>query len=67
MMLFVKVFMSSSLGVVKHEMVFQSQSSEECVTDAESFSNSYNVFTLISQPVRRHAQLAPARAAKAGP
>ena len=62
-----KVFMSSSLGVVKHEMVFQSQSGEEYVTDAESFSNSYNVFTLISQPVRRHAQLAPARAAKAGP
>ena len=49
--------MSLSPGVIKHEMVFHSQSGEEYVTDAESFSNSYNVFTLISQPVRRHAQL----------
>ena len=61
-----KVFMESGLGVVKHEMVFQSESGEENVTDAESFSNSYNVFTLISQPVRRRMQLAPAKAAKAG-
>ena len=62
-----KVFVSSSLGVVQHEMVFQNQSGEEYVADAESFSNSYNAFTLISQPARRHAQLAPARAAKSGP
>ena len=62
-----KVFMSLSPGVIKHEKVFHSPSGEEYVTDAESFSNSYNVFTLISQPVRRHAQLAPARAAKTGP
>ena len=62
-----KVFVSSSLGVVQHEMVFQNQSGEAYVADAESFSNSYNAFTLISQPVRRHAQLAPARAARAGP
>ena len=61
-----KVFIASSLGVIKHEMVFQSESGEESVTDAESFSNSYNVFTLISQPVRRRTQLAPARASKAG-
>ena len=57
-----KVFVSSSLGVVQHEMVFQNQTGEPYVADAESFSNSYNAFTLISQPVRRRAHLGLARA-----
>ena len=47
-----KVFTASSRGVVEHEMVFQDESGKDCVTTAESFSNSYNAFTLISQPVR---------------
>ncbi len=61
-----KVFGSPDLGVVNHEMIFLSRSGEELVADAESFSNSYNVFTLISRPVRRPTQLAPATIAKVG-
>ena len=41
------------LGVVSHEMRFAGTSGQELVAQAESFSNSYNVFTLISPPVRR--------------
>ena len=59
-----KVFTAPSPGVTKHEMVFWSDSGEESVGDAESFSNSYNVFTLISQPVRRRTHLAPAGTAR---
>ena len=59
-----KLFLASSPGVVKHEMVFQSGPGEESVADAESFSNSYNVFTLISRPVRRRMHPAPARTAR---
>ena len=62
-----KVFVSSSLEVVQHEMVFNSKSGEEYLTDAESFSNSYNVFTLISQPEHKFARLIPARTARACP
>ena len=47
--------------VTRHEMVFQAASGEERVVDAESFSNSYNVFTLISQPMSRSTHSAPAR------
>ena len=61
-----KVFTGPSPGVTQHEMVFRTESGEESVADAESFSNSYNVFTLISQPVRRRTHLAPARAARVG-
>ena len=62
-----KVFMGSSLGVVKHEIVLKSKSGEDCLAAAESFSNSYNVFTLISQPVSRHTHLVATRIAKGAP
>ena len=62
-----KVFVSSLSGVVKHEMVFRNRWGEEYVSEAESFSNSYNVFTLISQPQRRHARLVSADGARTGP
>ena len=42
-----------SLGVTKHELAIADKASHEYVAQAESFSNSYNVFTLISQPTRR--------------
>ena len=61
-----KVFTAPSPGVTKHEMVFRTESGEESVADAESFSNSYNVFTLISQPVRKRLHLVPEEAAKVG-
>ena len=61
-----KVFTAPSVGVTKHEMVFLTETGEESVADAESFSNSYNVFTLISQPVRRRNHLAPSGATKVG-
>ena len=51
-----RVFEDASLGVVSHEMVHVGRSGQEYVAQAESFSNSYNVFTLISQPVRRSVQ-----------
>ena len=40
-------------GITKHEMTFTGKAGEKYVAQAESFSNSYNVFTLVSQPVRR--------------
>ena len=55
-----QVFKAPGLGVVRHEVMFQCESGEQRVSDAESFSNSYSVFTLISQPVRRPAQIAVA-------
>lgn len=61
-----KVFTAASPGVTRHEMVFETESGEESVAEAESFSNSYNVFTLISQPVHRRTHLIPARAASVG-
>lgn len=51
-----KLFTDSSLGIVDHEMVLADKSGRDYVTRAESFSNSYNVFTLISQPARRSVQ-----------
>lgn len=34
-------------GTLEQQMLFQSKSGEKLVADAESFSNSYEVFTLI--------------------
>ena len=48
-----KLLNEPHLGVVSHEMRFAESSGQELVAQAESFSNSYNVFTLISQPSRR--------------
>lgn len=45
-----KVFCDSPNEVVEHEMKFRSNTAETLVADAQSFSNSYMVFTLISQP-----------------
>lgn len=59
------LFAAPDHGVVSHEMIFVSRSGAELVADAESFSNSYNVFSLISRPVRRPAQFATLKAAKA--
>jgi hypothetical protein len=53
-----KVFCESPNEVVEHAMKFTSNAGETLVTDAQSFSNSYLVFTLISQP-RPIKQLAP--------
>ena len=45
-----KVFCESPHKIVKHTMEFKIETGETLVADAESYSNSYNVFTLISQP-----------------
>jgi hypothetical protein len=45
-----KVFCDTPNEVVKHAMKFRSNTGETLVADAQSFSNSYLVFTLISQP-----------------
>ena len=62
-----QVFMSSLPGVVKHEMVFRNRWGQEYVAEAGSFSNSYIVFTLISQPARRQIGIVSANGDKAGP
>ena len=44
----VELFTSPTLnGVVEHEMIFESRLGKKYVAQAESFSNSYKVFTLI--------------------
>lgn len=56
-----KVFETPSIGVVEHEMIIQGRSGEMLVAKAESISNSYNVFTLISRPLRGPKHMAPAK------
>ena len=51
-----KMITDSIVGVIKHELVIVARSGRRYVAQAESFSNSYNVFTLISQPTRKSAQ-----------
>ena len=51
-----KLFKNSTLGVIKHEMTFADGSIQNYLAQAESFSNSYTVFTLISQPTRKSVQ-----------
>ena len=51
-----KMFTDSILGVIKHELILADGSGQRYVAQAESFSNSYNVFTLISQPTRKSVQ-----------
>ena len=55
-----KLFKDSSLGVINHELVIADESGQEHIAQAESFSNSYNVFTFIPQPIHRSVQ--PVRA-----
>lgn len=45
-----KIFCETPNKVVKHPMEFETRSGDTLVADAQSYSNSYNVFTLISQP-----------------
>ena len=48
-----KLFTDSSPGVVNHDIILSDVSGQEYIAQAESFSNSYNVFTLIAEPARR--------------
>ena len=49
-----KIFNDSSIhGVIDHEMTFVSKSGKLSVANAQSFSNSYSVFTVIDQPVEK--------------
>ena len=48
-----KVYTTPGLGVLNHEVIFVNASGDKRVAQAESFSNSYNVFTMMSRPVRR--------------
>ena len=48
-----KVFTDPDHGTVNHHLVFNGQSGQFRVALAESFSNSYNVFTLLSPPEAR--------------
>lgn len=60
----VKVFSAPSQGVVSHDLVLGEQSGQFRVAPAESFSNSYNVFTLLSPPEARSIHPVAARAVK---
>ena len=51
-----KLLTNPSLGVINHEMVLAGQAGQDYIAQAESVSNSYNVFTLISQPTRKTVQ-----------
>ena len=51
-----KMFTDSISGVVKHELILTDGSDQDYLARAESFSNSYNVFTLISQPTLKAVQ-----------
>ena len=55
-----KVFMDPNLGVVKHHIVLKDESGQSWVAPAESFSNSYSAFTLISQPQPRSVHVVTA-------
>lgn len=48
-----KAYEDPKIGVVSHEVTHISVSGEKIIAQAESFSNSYNVLTLMSQPVRK--------------
>lgn len=45
-----RIYSKEANRVVKHQMEFRTESGETLATDAESFCNSYAVFTLILQP-----------------
>ena len=47
-----KLFKNSTLGVIKHQVILADGSGQDYLAQAESFSNSYTVFTLISEPTR---------------
>ena len=48
-----RLFADSTQGVVNHEVILADGSGSDHLAHAESFSNSYTVFTLISKPTRR--------------
>ena len=45
-----KLFTNSTLGVIKHQVILADGLGQDHHAQAESFSNSYTVFTLISEP-----------------
>ena len=47
------VFSDPNQGVVNHHIVLQDRSGQSRIAQAESFSNSYNAFTLLSPPGSR--------------
>ena len=51
-----RLFADSTMGITEHELIFADAAGRDLLAKAESFSNSYTVFTLISQPVHRSAQ-----------
>ena len=51
-----KLFGDSSLGVTKHEVTLTDRLGQNFRAQAESFSNSYTVFTLMSNPIHRSVQ-----------
>ena len=55
-----KVFADPNQGVVSHDLVLGDQSGQCRIAPAESFSNSYNVFTLLSPPEARSKHPVPA-------
>ncbi len=55
-----KAFMDRNLGVVDHHIVIKDESGQSWVAPPESFSNSYNAFTLISQPQPRSVRVVTA-------
>ena len=59
-----RVFANPIQGVVSHDIVLKTESGQSCVAAAESFSNSYNAFTLISLPKRRSVHPVTARSAQ---
>ena len=48
-----EVFSNPELDIVDHEMLLVDDLGYNCISQAESFSNSYNVFTLLTPPDRR--------------
>ena len=50
------IITDSTMGIIKHEMILADRSGHDYLAQAESFSNSYTVFTLISRPTRKSVQ-----------
>ena len=48
-----KLFTNSTLGVIKHQVILADGLGQDHQVQAESFSNSYTVFTLISEPASK--------------
>ena len=51
-----KIFNDSVSGVIKHELLVTGRSGRVYLSQAESFCNHYNVFTLMSEPTNKPLQ-----------